>query len=273
MTKLYGVIGDPIAQSLSPLIHRGWMRDLALDADYRAFQIPTGQAISGLTALEREGVRGLNVTMPHKGAVLPACAEMSKLVAMLGAANTLTRSQDGTWRADNTDRDGFLEDYSEFVGGGFDGARILILGAGGAARAVVHALHHAGADLVIANRTKGRAEDMCAQFALPLKRAIGLDQLADAMDFAEGLINCISLKDAGASFTLPDGDGRPFYDLSYGPDTDAGLTQAAHKGWVTRDGIGMLVGQAALSFEIWHGVQPNRQIAVGRCRNALEALK
>ncbi|MEL6567068.1 MAG: shikimate dehydrogenase [Pseudomonadota bacterium] len=273
MTKQYGVIGDPIAHSLSPLIHRGWMRDLALDADYHGFHIRDGEAIDGLITLGRQGVRGLNVTMPHKAAVLPACTEMSKLVAMLGAANTLTRTADGTWRADNTDRDGFLQDYSEFVGSGFEGARVLILGAGGAAKAVVHALHHAGADLVIANRTRARAEDMCVQFALPTKRAIGLDQLPDAMGFAEGVINCISLKQAGDALDLPDGDGRPFYDLSYGADTDAVLSMAGQRGWVTRDGIGMLVGQAALSFEIWHGILPNRQIAIDRCRNALEALK
>lgn len=271
MTKLYGVIGDPIVQSLSPLIHRGWMRDLALEADYRAFLVPTGEAIPSLIALGREGVRGLNVTMPHKGAVLAACTQMSKLVAMLGAANTLTRTADGTWKADNTDRDGFLQDYTEFVGGGFDGARILILGAGGAAKAVVHALHHAGADLAIANRTQARAEDMCTQFALPQKRALGLDRLSDAMEFAEGVINCISLKEAGGALDLPEGDGRPFYDLSYGAETQAVLAMAGERGWVTRDGIGMLVGQAALSFEIWHGIAPNREAAMRRCRNAIEA--
>lgn len=269
MTKLYGVIGDPIAQSLSPLIHRGWMRDLAMDADYRAFHVQSGDVAPALIGLGRDGVRGLNVTMPHKSAVLSLCTQMSKLVAMLGAANTLSRTTDGTWKADNTDRDGFLQDFTAFVGGGFEGARILILGAGGAARAVVHALHHSGADLAIANRTQSRAEDMCVQFALPTKRALGLDKLDDALQFAEGVINCISLKEAGGALDLPDGEGRPFYDLSYGPETERLLAQARERGWIPRDGIGMLVSQAALSFEIWHGIAPNREAAIQRCREAL----
>ncbi|MEO0786222.1 MAG: shikimate dehydrogenase [Pseudomonadota bacterium] len=273
MTRLYGVIGDPISHSLSPLIHKGWMRDFSLDADYRGYHVPAGQAVAALTALEREGVKGLNVTLPHKSTVLPACSQMDKLVAMLGAANTLTRNPDGSWRADNTDRDGFLQDFQEFVGGGFEGSKMLILGAGGAARAVVHALHHSGAQVVIANRTLQRAEDMCQQFALPAKRAIGLEQLPDALEFADGVINCVSIGQGEGLLDLGQGRGRPFYDLSYGAGTDAVLARANEQGWITRDGIGMLVGQAALSFQIWHGILPNKAVAIGRCRQALEALR
>ncbi|MEM1105320.1 MAG: shikimate dehydrogenase [Pseudomonadota bacterium] len=269
MTRRFGVIGHPIAHSLSPMIHQGWMRDLALEADYQGYQVDPGQALPALDALEQEGIKGLNVTLPHKQAVLPACTEMSKLVAMLGAANTLTRKPDGTWRADNTDRDGFLLDFQNFVGGDFQGARILVLGAGGAARAVVHSLHEGGADLVIANRTPSRAADLCQHFALPEKRAIGLDQVEDALGFADGVVNCLAVGQGGPAY-FPDGQRRPFYDLSYGPGTTAVLAAAEAAGWIPSDGLGMLVNQAALSFEIWHGVSPNKEIAMGRCRRALE---
>ena len=271
MTRIFGVIGDPISQSLSPLIHRGWMRDLALDADYRGFHVPAGQALSGLNSLQREGVRGLNVTMPHKSAVLQGCAEMSKLVAILGAANTLTRKSDGNWRADNTDRDGFLQDYLSFVGD-FSGSRLLVIGAGGAARAIVHALNHNGAELVIANRTLSRAQDLCRQFAIAERRAIGLDQLPDAFEFADGVVNCISPAQARYLPPFPAGNGRSLFDLSYGKSAEAALDIARQVGWNTRDGIGMLVAQAALSFELWHGVIPDRAAGVERCRTALGAL-
>lgn len=272
MTKLYGVIGDPITHSLSPLIHRGWVRDLGLDADYLAFHVPDGELDAGLAALEREGVRGLNVTLPHKSAVMELCAERSPLVEQIGAANTLSRLPDGGWRADNTDKDGFLTDFQEAFGASLSGVRILMLGAGGAARAVALALKEAGAETVIANRTPARALSLCADLGLPAKRAIPLAEADAALEFADGVVNCLSLGHAGGELELGEGRGRLFYDISYGKAAARVLTGALEEGWRVADGLGMLVGQAALSFEIWQGVQPNKAAALARCRTALEAV-
>ncbi|MCI4644856.1 MAG: shikimate dehydrogenase [Hyphomonadaceae bacterium] len=272
MTRLYGVIGDPITHSLSPLIHRGWIRDLGLDADYRGFHVPDGELDAGLAALEREGVRGLNVTLPHKSAAMELCAQRSFLVERVGAANTLSRLPDGGWRADNTDKDGFLEDFTPLYGERLAGARVLLLGAGGAARAVALALMEVGVQPVIANRTKARALALCADLDLPAKRAIALEEAGPAMEFADGVINCLSLGHAGGELELTEGNGRLFYDISYGKAAARILERASAQGWKVSDGLGMLVGQAALSFQIWHGILPEKATAIARCRTALEAV-
>ena len=272
MTRLYGVIGDPIAHSLSPLIHRGWMRDNHLDADYRGFHVPGGELVHGLGALERDGVRGLNVTLPHKSEVIAQSVTCSQLVNRLGAANTLTRLPQGGWHADNTDLGGFLEDFRAFMASDLKGARIMMLGAGGAARAVALALSEAGADLVIANRTQARAEALCTDLALVGANIIALDSLGPQLQSCDGVVNCLSLGHSGESLDLGAGRGRPVYDISYGQAAALVLEPAAQAGWRVADGLGMLVGQAALSFEIWHGIRPDRVRALSRCRTALEAI-
>lgn len=270
MSGLYGVIGDPISHSLSPLIHRGWLRDHDLGGDYLALHVRYGEALDGLSTLARQGFRGLNVTLPHKQAVLAACETVSPLVEKLGAANTLTRTQGGGWRADNTDHDGFLRDFEAEAGETLSGRRILIIGAGGAARAVALALKQAGAELVVANRTLERAGELCALCQIAPTRAIGLDQLGDALSHADMVVNALSLGHLGESLDLPPGQQRFFYDLSYGKAAEAILAPARSMGWRTADGLGMLVGQAALAFEIWHGIAPDQARALQRCRTALE---
>lgn len=272
MTHLYGVIGDPVTHSLSPLIHRGWMRDNHLDADYRGFQVPAGELQSGMAALERDGVRGLNVTLPHKSDVIALCGEKSPLVQTIGAANTLSRLPDGGWRADNTDKDGFLEDFQAAYAGELTNTRILMLGAGGAARAVALALTEAGADVAIANRTLERASQLCADLGLPENRAIPLTDYLQLVRSADAVVNCLSLGHSGEMIELGDGDGRLVYDISYGKAAAPFLEASAATGWKVADGLGMLVGQAALSFEIWHGLRPDKASALSRCRAALEAI-
>lgn len=273
MSGLYGVMGDPISHSLSPLIHRGWLRDLRLSGDYLALQVPEGEALDGLRTLERQGFSGLNVTLPHKQAVLAGCQSLSPLVEKLGAANTLVRTRSGSWHGENTDHDGFIEDFAAKAGRDIAGSRILLIGAGGAARAVALALRTAGADLVIANRTLERAQDLCVLCDLPASRAIGLAQIEDAASHADMLVNALSLGHLGQALALPDGEGRFLYDLSYGKAAEAILAPALNAGWRTADGLGMLIGQAALAFAIWHGVAPDRETAERRCRTALEVAQ
>lgn len=272
MTHLYGVIGDPIAHSLSPLIHRGWIRDHNLGADYRAFHVPADILDEGLTSLTRQGVKGLNVTLPHKRAVLAQCTEYSDLVRELGAANTLSRLPSGDWRADNTDRGGFLVDFQSVSALPLAAQRVLILGAGGSAAAIAQALISAGAYPVIANRTLENARALCEQLGLPEKRAVSLELLPAIMPDVQSIVCCLAIGKGIDQLDLGGGEGRLFYDLSYGPKAEPMAEWVTDLGWCAHDGLGMLVGQAALSFEIWHGIQPDTARALRRCRDALGLL-
>lgn len=271
MTALFGVIGDPVSHSLSPLIHRGWIRDHALDADYRGLQVPSAALTDALATLERQGIKGLNVTLPHKQDVISHCDEVSALARQIGAVNTLSRLAEGGWRGDNTDHDGFLDDLADVWGGGVRGCRVRVLGAGGAARAVVLALHTRGAKVEIANRTQERAQEMVSGLGLESIEIMSLeDGLTDFLQ-TELVINCLSLGHSGGTLDWPAGGGRFLYDISYGRAAESVLAPARAAGWQTADGLGMLVGQAARSFSIWFGIEPDRTRAMDRCRAALEA--
>lgn len=270
---LYGVIGDPISHSLSPVIHRGWMRDLGIDADYKAFHVRAGTLCDGLEAFEREGVRGLNVTLPHKIDVVPICERMSPLAETLGAVNTLSRTPSGGWVGDNTDYQGFLDDFRDVSRGALEACRILVLGAGGAAQAVARALRDRGFVVCIANRTVSRAGALAASLGLPSEAARGLDDVATLSEQVDAIVNTLALGHARDAVRFADGGGRLFYDISYGSVAVPALDAATDAGWRSADGLGMLVAQAAISFEIWHGVSPDRTAALKRCRAALDMAK
>lgn len=275
MSALYGVIGDPIAHSLSPVIHKGWLREHGIDAEYLAFHVPEGRLEEAFDTFARRSVRGLNVTLPHKAAVLALCDEVSPLADRLGAANTLTRRGDGGWAADNTDVAGFEIGFRralEACGTSVLDGEVLVVGAGGAASAVACALARQGMAAVYANRSLDKAERL-AELHTSIgghARAIGLDGLAEAMERCAALVNATSLGHAGRSLDWQPGRGRLAYDLSYGQVAGVFLAPARTAGWCTEDGLVMLVGQAAESFERWFGVVPDLQTALARCRAALE---
>lgn len=268
MTGLYGVAGDPVSHSLSPLIHRGWMRDHGLAADYQAFHVPAGSFADALESFMRQGVKGLNVTLPHKAEALRLAGSASDLARRIGAANTLSRTDTG-WAADNTDHHGFLvalEEALERIPAG----RAVVIGAGGAARAAVLALASVGVDLTVANRTPERARLMLDDLGVAAE-ACGLDQLNPALSGADFAVNTTSMGHEGGELDWPHGQGRLLFDLSYGKAADTILGPAGISGWRTVDGLGMLVAQAALSFRIWFSIDPDRERAMERCRTALEA--
>lgn len=271
MTGLFGVIGDPVSHSLSPLIHRGWIRDHGLDADYRGLQVPADSLADAMETLLRQGVKGLNVTLPHKQAVMGHCDELSELARSIGAVNTLSRLPSGGWRGDNTDHDGFIDDLSDVWGEPLRGRQVCILGAGGAARAVVLALHGRGARLSIANRTVERANALVSELALADVQVLALDAALFDLSGADLVVNCLSLGHSGGSLDWPAGNGRLLYDISYGRAAEQVLAPARQCGWQACDGLGMLVAQAARSFAIWFGIEPDRSRAMARCRTALEA--
>ena len=268
MTKLLGVIGNPIAHSLSPLIHNGWLRDLGMDATYEAFHVPDEAFANALKTLEDRGAIGLNITLPHKTAALEAAREAGMAAARIGAANTLTYLGDGAWRADNTDAPGFMRAL-----GPVDPTkdRAVILGAGGSARAIVFALAQSGFQITILNRTVEKAKALSTELGNRKTVHGSIDQYKDYIDDASIVINTTSMGYSGETLDLPPGHGRIFYDISYGKISQSQLGEAQAKGWQIKDGLSMLVAQAALSFEIWFDVFPDLDSGLHRCRFALQA--
>lgn len=266
------VIGDPVGHSLSPLIHMTWIDTLGLEASYESIRVPEGQTASALDDFLREGFRGLNVTLPHKQAVLDKVARRSEAVDAIGAANTLTHLGDEGWRADNTDAPGLIMALARMGLKDLSGKTVLILGAGGAARAVLFALDRAGADIVLLNRTVDKAAAVLAACCERPHQHGPLDDLTRHADSADLIINTTSAGHGGAVIELPAGNGRLFYDISYGAPAAAQLSHAREQGWETEDGLAMLVCQAAESFAIWFdGTRPDLEAAISVCRDYMEA--
>lgn len=269
MTKLLGVIGDPIAHSLSPLIHNGWLRDLGYDATYEALHVRAGAFRPALETLSTRNVLGLNVTLPHKQAALAAASEVSEAARKIGAANTLTYLDPDAWRADNTDAPGFISAL-----GSTDPRtdQIVILGAGGSARALVYALSQTDHEVTILNRTVSRAQALAHELGNGRTVYGSLDQYKDYIKTATIVINTTSMGHTGHVLSLPPGEERLFFDISYGKISAPQLQHAQERGWRTRDGLSMLVAQAAFSFEIWFGEMPDIASGLRRCQLALEAV-
>jgi shikimate dehydrogenase len=266
-TRLYGVAGDPVAHSLSPLIHNRWMAEAKLDAAYVALHLQSQDAAADLKALARSGFSGLNITLPHKIAALAAAANSSPEARAIGAANTLVRDGAG-WFAHNTDVEGFEEAIRLAVGKGNAG-RVILIGAGGAARAAAFSMGKADTGLTIVNRSKANASQLALDLA-PGVAVATLDRLPELATGADLIINSASLGHSGEALPeLPPGKGRPFLDLSYGKAAAQTLASAEACGWTPHDGLPMLVGQAAAAFRIWFGITPDIAGALVACRAAL----
>lgn len=255
-----GLIGWPVDHSISPAMQNAAFRALGLAWHYDLLPAPPGQVGSLLVGLAAQGYRGANVTVPHKQAVLPFLARVAGEAQAIGAVNTLvlqTEDAAGGWAGHNTDGAGFLAALRE---AGFEpaGSSALVLGAGGAARAVVHALLAAGCSVAIHNRTGERAarlaEDMAATGG-PRPQAISLDELQpDAIDL---LINATSLGMGAQADASPWPAPLPLparwtaYDLVYRPAETPFLARARAAGCRAVGGLGMLIHQGALAFELW----------------------
>jgi shikimate dehydrogenase len=267
-TRMFGVVGDPVAHSLSPRIHNRWLSDAGIDAVYTGYHLRSGDAAADLRALARAGVSGLNITLPHKAAALAAADEVSDNAARVGAANTLERLSGGGWRAHNTDVEGFAQALAHACPGDLAGRRVVLIGAGGASRAAVVHLVHLGADLAIVNRTPETAAQLAADLA-PGARSGGLDQLEALAHDAAVIVNAASFgHSSGAPPDMPSGGGRPFLDMSYGAAAVESFAAARKAGWTPHDGLRMLVAQAAAAFGIWFGVTPDAERALADLRLA-----
>ncbi len=265
---IVGVIGSPVAHSLSPLLHRTAFAALGLGDTWRsfAFEVGPGAAAGALDDMRRAGVTGLSVTMPHKADVAALVDECSAPARRLAAVNCVV-NQGGSLFGANTDGEGFVS--SLVRGAGFDpaGRRCLVIGAGGAARAVVLALADAGAAAVaIVNRTPERAY-RAAGLAGPAGSVVTLTDgsVAAAVAVADLVVNATPVGMAGVAqpgspeWLVPPvllGQGQVAADLVYAPRPTPWLRDAAAAGATTLDGLGMLVHQAAAQLVLWTGMEP-----------------
>lgn len=272
MTDRYAVMGNPVAHSRSPFIHAAFAAQTGEDIVYEARLAPLDGFAASLREFIVAGGCGANVTVPFKEEAFRLCDELSPRAARAGAVNTLS-FRGGRIHGDNTDGAGLVADLEEHLGFGLAGRRVLLLGAGGAARGVLDPLCAAGvATLTIANRTAERAATLAAGAAgqAPVD-GVSFAQLAGrSFDL---VINATSASLAGATLPLPDGlyaPGALAYDMMYGRDETPFLRQARQAG-ASRcaDGLGMLVGQAAESFALWRGVRPQVAPVLTSLRAAL----
>lgn len=259
----YGVMGYPVSHSRSPVIHRLFALQTGQNMQYELLPVPPNKLASAMRQFRRAGGRGLNVTVPHKSEVAMLADTLSDRARTAGAVNTLVFEESGVF-GDNTDGIGLMRDLQHNLGLQLEGINILILGAGGATRGIVQPLLAAKPkSLTIANRTLSRASALADHFgAYGDTAACRFDEVPESTDFGL-IINATSAGLKGESPPYPESavkENTYCYDLSYGLNPTpfskwAALNGAAHSvmGW------GMLVEQAAESFQLWRGMRPDTE--------------
>lgn len=262
-TRLVAVIGHPVRHSRSPVLANAAFRAAGLDWTMVAFDVADGEAEAAIAAARTLGIGGLMVTMPHKAAVMPALDALTPAAEALGAVNSISWV-DGALVGHNTDGEGLVGSLRHDHGIDVAGRSCVVLGAGGAARSVVHALAGAGASaVVVVNRTAPRAE-VAAALAGPVGRVGAPEDVAHA----DVVVNATSVgmgAPAGATGPVPCPvglltPGQVVVDLVYQPLRTPFLAAAESRGARAVDGLGMLVHQAALSLERWTGTRPDLEV-------------
>lgn len=263
-TNLLGIIGNPVAHSLSPLMHNAAFRSLGLDWEYVPLPVQSHRVNDALKGLIALGFRGANVTVPHKERVIPFLSEFSEDAAAIGAVNTLV-VDDERLLGFNTDWTGFLNHVSE---SGFDvsGTKALVLGSGGSARAVVYALCSRGAEVAIYSRNSETAEaivkDVSKRFGNCHMTFAPLENLRQLAAMPDLVVNTTPVGMHPHVEQCPWPQGVPFprcklaYDLVYDPKRTKFMELAEKSGAEAVNGLGMLVHQAAAAFRIWTGLEP-----------------
>jgi len=258
---LVAVLGSPVAHSKSPLLHGFWLKQFGIQGHYVPIDIMAADLEQVLQTLPKMGFVGANVTLPHKEKILSIADQISDRAALIGAANTLVFQPDGKLYADNTDGYGFIENIRQHAPDwqAKDGPA-LVLGAGGAARAIVSALLEAGAPEVrISNRTRARADQIKSDFG----GRVGVVDWVKAgaeIEYAHTLVNTTSLGMTGKSaLTVSLDKLNPetlVTDIVYSPLETELLKAARSKGCRVVDGLGMLIHQAVPGFQRWFGQKP-----------------
>lgn len=265
-TRIVGIFGDPVAHSLSPRMQNAALQTAGIDAVYVPFHVTAAQLPDAIRAVRTLGLSGVNLTIPHKEAACKLVDELDPTAALIGAVNTVVHHQ-GRLSGFNTDGAGLLRAVREDLGIEVQGRRVLVLGAGGAARAAVVSLAGAGAAWIgIANRGVARATDLVADLApkvggtalaaYPLGAGL-IDQLTGAVDL---LVNCSAVGLKAEAFAFPVEHcvrrGGAVYDTVYGRGPTPLVASARAAGLAAADGLGMLAGQGEEAFRLWFGTPP-----------------
>ncbi|RDU35456.1 shikimate dehydrogenase [Neobacillus piezotolerans] len=262
MKKLFGVIGNPIGHSLSPHMHNDLFSLYGIDAHYHPFLVEKGRLAEAVTGLKAIGAAGFNVTIPYKTEIIPLLDWIDPLAKEIGAVNTVV-NRDGLLAGYNTDGPGFLKSLEE----GFpqlDNPAMLVIGAGGAARAIYFTLEKTGPLVLdICNRSLSKAESLVGESQLSVpSRALSAEEAAERINEYDIVIQTTSVgmhPETGESPIGLHNLNKKVHaaDIIYNPAETEFLKQARKRGAKTLNGLGMFVHQGALAFELWTGIKPD----------------
>lgn len=256
MKKWYAVIGDPIAHSLSPFMHEIWFKENDIDASFVPVQVEPSKLKQACESLQLLGASGFNVTLPHKQAIIPLLESLDDTALLMNAVNTVVLSNKG-FNGSNTDGDGFVQSLLS-TDPAID-SKILLIGAGGAARGISFALKRAGfKDVTITNRTHRRAEELASETSSKAMMKADAEHILGSFDVIIQTTSVGLAKDEALPISLEKLKSSTLAaDIVYNPIVTPFLKRADEKGCKTLNGVGMFVYQGAIAFEKWTGIKPN----------------
>ena len=273
MKKWYAVIGDPIAQSMSPNMHETWFNDQGINASYIPIHVTTERLREAVEGLKNLGCSGWNVTVPHKSAIIPFLNQLDSSAEQMNAVNTVHVLGDGTLVGSNTDGKGFVRSLEEAYGMQCKDKKVLVIGAGGAARGIAFALDSAGyGPIFFVNRTLEKAEKLATE----LSDSTVLSFEEAELSLSEfGLI--IQTTSVGMNFAQKGmplsmdnvSEGTVVADIIYNPLETDFLLEARKRGAHTLNGVGMFVHQGALAFETWTEKRPDTGLMIEKITTTL----
>lgn len=273
MKKWYAVIGDPIAQSMSPSMHEAWFDEENMDATYIPIHVTADRLREVVESLKILGCSGWNVTVPHKSAIIPFLNQLDSSAKQMNAVNTVLVLEDGTLVGSNTDGRGFVRSLEEAFGEQCKDKKVLVIGAGGAARGIAFALHSAGyGPIFFTNRTLEKAEQLATELTESMVLSIAEAELS-LSEF--GLI--VQTTSVGMNFAQngmplnPENisEGTVVADIIYNPLETEFLAESRKRGAHTLNGVGMFVHQGALAFETWTEVRPDTGFMIEKITTTL----
>lgn len=273
MKKWYAVIGDPIHQSMSPFMHDTWFVDNELEATYISHHIQLEDLQEAVSSLKRLGCSGWNVTVPHKTAIIPLLDEIDETAKRMNAVNTVVVLADGTLRGSNTDGPGFAFALEEQFGTACASGKVLVIGAGGAARGICFGLLEKGyGPITIANRTFEKAAELANE--VPNAIAMSIQEAEAAIQDFTLIVQTTSvgMNFADAGMPLDPStvkEGTIVADIIYNPLETAFLRTARENGAETMNGVGMFVHQGAIAFEKWTNTTPNTEKMIRKITETL----